>query len=572
MPLGLVSTDPVRPSPTRSILAIPALLAACYGAPPPSGPQSDSKAPAEPYPLGPEMLLLEKDAGSEEYRGLLRSQSANVNVLNAEWERVKVADGPGSFLSAHGGIERVNADPALRAAHERRRKIADRFLDVLREEFAFRGKKAPAEKEEAPPAGSLSAPGAEIPVEALLPAPGAERQWPRWRGPGGMGLSAETDLPVRWSPTENVAWKTELPGQGNSSPVIWDERIFLTTAFDQGGRRSLLCVSRADGAILWVVDAPAVPPEGRVIQKNGYASATPAVDGERVVVFFGNGGLAAFDLEGKLLWHHPLPPFDAMHGTGASPLIHGDLVILFQEQSSKPSLGIAVDKRTGERRWRIEREPALGWCTPLALRIAGRDQIVHGASKMLVAYDPVTGAEIWSSRGPTHEVIPTVIAGHGLIFCASGRSGPMLAIRPDGTGDLGAKGIAWSSPRGAPHVPSPVLSGELLYQVNDLGILTCFRARTGEVLFQKRLGGTFSASPVAAGGNVYFTSEDGDTTVVRAGPDLEVVSVNSLGETTLASAAVLGGQIFIRTAKRLWAIGARAGTTSNGPSGAPASR
>jgi outer membrane protein assembly factor BamB len=318
-------------------------------------------------------------------------------------------------------------------------------------------------------------------------------------------------------------------------------------------------VSRADGALLWVKDAPAVDPEGRVIAKNGYASATPVVDGERVVAFFGNGGLVAFDLDGNVLWHHPLPPFDAMHGTGASPVMYGGLVILFQEQSSKPSLGVAVDKRTGERRWAVEREPALGWCTPLALRVGGRDQLIYGASNTLVAYDPMTGAEVWKCGGPTHEVIPTVIAGHGLVYCASGRSGPMLAVRPAGTGDISRTGLAWRSPRGAPHVPSPVLAGDLLYQVNDLGIVTCFRARTGQVLFQKRLGGTFSASPIAADGKVYFTSEDGDTTVVRPGPDLDVLCVNPLGETTLASAAVLGGQIFIRTAKRLWAIGERRG-------------
>jgi outer membrane protein assembly factor BamB len=550
---------------TLLILLIAARLAACAAPEPLADSQSSAPpAPAEAHPLSPEMLLLDKDARSEEYRQLLRSQSANVNVLNAEWERVRVPDGPDGFLQANGGAERVAADPALRAAHERRREIAERFLAILREEYAFRGKEPPAARgaRTAPGAASPAAAGTEISIAPIPPVAGSERHWPRWRGPSGMGLSDETNLPLRWSSTENVAWKVEVPGQGNSSPVIWGERIFLTTSFDQGQRRSLACVSRVDGALLWVKDAPAVAPEGRVIAKNGYASATPVVDGERVVTFFGNGGLVAFDLDGKVLWHHPFPPFDAMHGTGASPLLHGDLAIVFQEQSSKPSLGVAVDKRTGEPRWKIERPPALGWCTPLALRIAGRDQLLYGASNTLVAYDPLSGAELWSCGGPTHEVIPTVIAGHGLIFCASGRSGPMLAIRPEGTGDVTAKAVAWRSPRGAPHVPSPVLAGDLLYQVNDLGIITCFRARTGEVLFQKRLGGTFSASPLAADGKLYFTSEDGDTTVVKPGPELEVLSVNSLGEATLASAAILGGQIFIRTAKHLWAIGTRTTTAS----------
>jgi outer membrane protein assembly factor BamB len=543
--------------PILPIVIFPLLVAS--GAPASTdGPQP--AVPAEPYPLSPEMVLLEKDAASEDYRKLLRSESKNVNVLDAEWKRVGVPDGPEGFAEAHGGAGRVQADPALAAALERRKEIAARFLSILREEYAFRERKAPFDEgARAPPGATAEATaGPEITIEPILPAPGSERQWPRWRGPSGMGLSDEKGLPVRWSPTENVAWKTELPGAGNSSPVIWGEQIFLTTAFDQGRRRSLACVSRS-GALLWVKDAPATAPEGRVIAKNGYASATPAVDGERVVAFFGNGGLVAFDLEGKVLWQYPLPPFDAMHGTGASPVIYGDLVVLFQEQSSKPSMGLAVDKRTGERRWVVEREPALGWCTPLALRIAGRDQLVYGASNTVVAYDPATGAEIWKCGGPTHEVIPTVVAGHGLVFCASGRSGPMLAVRPAGTGDLSKTGLVWRAPRGAPHVPSPVLAGEFLYQVNDLGIVTCFRARTGEVLFQKRLGGTYSASPVAADGKIYFTSEEGDTTVMRPGPDLDILSVNPLGETTLASAAVLGGQFFIRTAKQLWAIGQRAG-------------
>jgi outer membrane protein assembly factor BamB len=295
------------------------------------------------------------------------------------------------------------------------------------------------------------------------------------------------------------------------------------------------------------------------MSKNGYASATPALDGERAFAFFGNTGLVAFDFDGNVLWHRPLPPFDAMHGTGASPVLCGDLVVLFQEQSSKPSIGIALDKRTGEVRWSIERKPALGWCTPLALRVGGREQLIYGASNTLVSYDPTSGQEIWRCGGPTHEVIPTVVAGHGLIYCASGRTGPTLAVRPAGSGDITGSALAWRSPRGAPHVPSPVLSGDLLYEVNDLGIVTCFRARTGDVLYQKRLGAKFSASPLAADGRIYLTSEEGDTTVLRDAPEFEVLTVNPLGEYTLASPAVLGGQIFIRTQKHLFAIGKRAG-------------
>jgi outer membrane protein assembly factor BamB len=565
-----------RPRNRRRAQAFAAVLAAalssCAG--PGAGPG------ARPCPLSPEMTLLEKDTRSEEYRKLLRGESKNVNVLNAEWFRAGVPDGPAGFAAAHGGTAKVLADPALRRAYEERKEIEDRFLAILREEFAFRRFSIPRDdgpKEEGqpaagaggnvPPAVAAALPTAAgttgaaaavaIQIEPILPGPGAESQWPRWRGPSGMGTSSERGLPLRWSAAENVAWKTELPGAGNSSPVIWGERIFLTTAFDQGKRRSLVSLRRAGGEILFVKDAPAAPPEGEVRDKNGYASATPATDGERVVCFFGNGGLAAFDLEGNLLWHHPLGPFEAMHGTGSSPVLCGDLAVLFQEQSRKPSIGIAVDKRTGEKRWSFERKPALGWSTPLPLRIGGRDLLVWGASNRLVAYDAASGAEVWQCAGPTLEVIPTVVAGHGLLFSASGRVGPTLAIRPAGAGDVSATAIAWRAPRGAPHVPSPVLWEDLLFEVSDLGIVTCLRAKTGEVLYQKRIGGAFSASPVAADGRIYLTSEEGDTSVLRAGPEFEVLAVNHLGETTLASPAVLGGRIYIRTQSHLFAIGGK---------------
>jgi outer membrane protein assembly factor BamB len=523
----------------------------------------------EPFPLSPEMVLLEKDTRSDEYRKLLRSESSNLNVLNAEWTRVGVPDGAEGFAEAHGGLDRLKEDPLLEAAYRRRKEICDRFLAILREEYAFRGKKAPFDESgsraAAGPAPRAAPEGAELAIEPILPAPGAAGQWPRWRGPTGMGTTLEKDLPLKWSASENIAWKAEIPGAGNSSPVLWGERVFLTTAFEAGKRRSLVGVSRADGQVLFVKDAPAVDPEGRVIQKNGYASGTPVVDGERVIAFFGNAGLVAFTLDGEVLWSRPLGPFDAMHGTGASPVLCGDLVVLFQEQSSKPSIGIALDKRTGEKRWSIERKAALGWSTPLPLRIAGKDRLVYGASNLLLAYDPATGDEVWRCGGPTHEVIPTVVAGHGLIFCASGRTGPTLAVRPSGAGDITDSALAWRAPRGAPHVPSPVLSGELLFEVSDLGIVTCFRARTGDVLYQKRLGGKFSASPLAGDGKVYLLDEDGQTTVLRDGPEFEVLRVNPLGEYTLASPAALGGQLFIRTAKRLFAIGNRIGNQAAPP-------
>jgi hypothetical protein len=522
-----------------------------------------ASAPAtEPHPLGPEMAQLEKDLASEAYRsGVLGMR--NFNDLNGEILRIDVADNARRFAAANGGAEKLSspgAPPEPAAAYARRSKIETEFLALIRASYQKLGMEAMYERQlaslfsESEAAARPAAGPAALEIAPILPAPGAENEWPRWRGPSGQGRSSETGLPLRWSASENVAWKAPVPGRGHSSPVIWGERIFLTTAFDNGKRRSLVCLRRADGEPLWTADAPFVEPEGRVIAKNSYASATPATDGERVVAFFGNTGLVAFDFDGDLLWHVPFEPFDAMHGTGASPVLCGGLAILFQEQSDKDSIGIAVDKRSGEKRWQVKLPRALGWSTPQPLRVGGRDELVYGAHRTVLAFDPASGAELWRCDGPTIEVVPTVVYGNGLVYSASGRNGPTLALRPGGSGDVSASHLAWKVTRGAPHVPSPVLSGELLYLVNDRGLLTCLDAETGATVYQKRLEGQFSASPIAADGKIYLTNESGDTFVVRDGRDFEILAVNPLGEGVLASMAVLGGRIYIRGERHLFAI------------------
>jgi len=527
------------------------LCAGCAGAP-----------PAEPYPLTPEMTLLERDASSPEFRGSL--EKFHFNDLHNEWQRAFDADGPDEFLKAHGGLEKVAAHPDASAAYERRRKAADLFLDALRAEYARRKLKPPFDEGARVETDKLKAfvrADDTLEIVPILPAPGAEKEWSRWRGPDGQGVSLETGVPAewRWAPegSKSILWRTAIPGEGNSSPILWGDRIFLTSAFDSGHRRSLVCVQRSDGRLLFVKEAPEVPPEGRVMAKNGWASATPVADGERVYCFFGNTGLVAFDFEGNVLWHRPLAPFDAMHGTGASPAVAGDLVILLQEQSSKPSVGVAVDKKTGEVRWQVERAPALGWCTPLPLRINGREQLVYGSTSSLGAIDLRTGREIWRCAGPTIEVVPTPVYGHGLVYCSSGRNGPTIAVRPDGEGDVTSSKLAWRVVRGAPHVPSPIVLNGLLLQVNDTGVLSCIDARTGETVYQKRLEGRYSASPVAAEGRVYFTNEDGETFAVRASREHELVATSSVGEPVLASPAIHGGRIFIRGRQHLFAIGER---------------
>ncbi len=511
----------------------------------------------EPYPLGPEMAQLARDLESESYPAMVLGMT-NFNDLNGEILRIDVPDNARRFAARHSA---TGVDPTITAAHARRKEIEDRFLGLMREAYARIGRESLFRQQladlftEGAAVRAVSPTGPALPIEPILPSPEAEHQWPRWRGPWGQGYSNERDLPVEWSSEKNIEWRTAIPGQGNSSPIIWDDRIYLTSWFDDGKRRSLVSIRRTDGELLWVKDAPAVEPEGRVISKNGYASATPVTDGERVYTFFGNTGLVAFDLDGEVVWHRELGPFDAMHGTGASPVVCGDLVILFQEQSSKQSIGIALDRRTGNEVWSVTRPPALGWCTPVPLRVGDREELIWGSSHTLVSFDPRTGRELWTCSGPTREVIPTIVHGNGLVYSCSGRNGPTLAVRPGGDGDVTSSHLAWQVVRGGPHVPSPAIAGDLLYLVNDRGILTCLDALDGTTVYQTRLEGMFSASPSIAGGKIYLTNEDGDTFVVRLGSEYELVSVNPIGERVLASMAMLDGRIYLRGAKHLFAIG-----------------
>ncbi len=391
-----------------------------------------------------------------------------------------------------------------------------------------------------------------IPVEGE-----GARYWTRWRGPSGQGLVAGAGYPDSWSATENVLWKTPVPGRGNSSPVVWGDRVFLTTAEEDGAKLSVMAFRRTDGARLWTAVAP-VPAGGRPHHKNGHASGTAVVDGERVYASFGNS-LAAFDMNGKLAWAENLGRVTNYHGPAGSPLLYKDRIILFQDQSANAYVA-AFDARTGKRQWITPRDATVGWGTPVAIRAGGRDEIIVNGQSRVQAYDPATGRELWRVRGTTFEVIPTPVVGHGLVFAASGRAGPTLAIRPGGTGDVSTSHVAWTTPRGSPFVPSPLLVGQYLYTINDMAsIVTNIDARTGRTVWQGRLGVAqregFSASPVAVDGKLFFTNDDGDTFVVRAGPAFELIRVNSIGERTLASPALVDGRWYVRTERHLIAIG-----------------
>jgi outer membrane protein assembly factor BamB len=404
----------------------------------------------------------------------------------------------------------------------------------------------------------LSLFGQESDVRMIADEGEGAKYWPRWRGPSGQGYAASGGYPDTWSATQNVAWRTAVPGRGNSSPIVWADRIFLTTAHDGGRRLSLLAFRRSDGAQVWET----VAPSGRAAfahEKNGYASATPATDGERIYASFGSRGLIAVDLNGKLVWRQDLAQSDPYHGHAGSPLLYRDRVIVYHDQYGAAFVA-AFDARSGKPLWRTTRDASVGWGTPIALRAGDHDEIIVSSQSRVCAYDPGTGRELWTCGGSTYEVVPTPVVGHGMVFCSSGRAGPTLAIRPGGKGDVTRTHLVWTSPRGSPFVPSPILHGEHLYMVNDMAsIVTCFDARTGRALWQGRLGVAqregFSASPVVVDGKVFFTNDDGETFVLKAGPTFELLHTNRIGEETLASPALVDGRWYVRTSRSLVAIG-----------------
>jgi outer membrane protein assembly factor BamB len=408
----------------------------------------------------------------------------------------------------------------------------------------------------------LHLPPSVEPVEILPVGGEAAKYWTRWRGPSGQGQVAGTNYVDTWSDTTNVKWKVAVPGIGHSSPIVWRDYIFLTTSKNDGGQMSMLAYSRSKGALLW--ETP-VPSSGRehIYWKNSHASATAVTDGERVYASFGTHGLAAFDFNGKIVWHTKLGDLSNYHGSAGSPVLYKDKVIIYQDHDGTATLGsfvAAFDARTGKVAWKTDRTATVGWGTPVVIRAGDRDELVINSQGWVRAYDPNTGAELWSVRGTTREVIPTPVVGHGLVFCSSGRAGPTLAITPGGKGDVTATHVAWSSPKGSPFVPSGLVHGEYLYLVNDMqSILTVHEAKTGKVVYQDRLGEPvregFSVSPVAVGDKLFFTNDEGQTFVVQAGSSFKLLRTNELKARVLASPALVDGIWYWRTDKELLAIG-----------------
>jgi outer membrane protein assembly factor BamB len=379
--------------------------------------------------------------------------------------------------------------------------------------------------------------------------------WPGWRG-DGSGISRDRILPLYWSAEAGIAWRTALPGEGHSSPVVWGDRIFLTAATDAGTNRLVLCLDRNDGKILWRRDLPAER-VSKTAAKNGFASATPVTDGERVYAFFDSPGLTALDRDGKTVWTRDLGPFKNDDNMASSPVLCGELLVQCCDQDAG-SFIVALDRKTGEERWRAPRaEMSRQWATPLVVSVDEKPQIVVNG-QTVIAYDPADGREIWRCRGMRPNVTPSPVAEGGLVYAASGRNGPALAIDPRGTGDVTESRVRMQVASGGPYVPSPLAFSAGLLLPGDDGRLRLIGA-DGKTLSELRVAGHYTASPVAAQNLVYWPDEKGHVAVVRlAGdaqaPQLERVTVNDVGGACLASPAVAGGKLLIRTDQALLCI------------------
>lgn len=442
---------------------------------------------------------------------------------------------------------------------------------------------------------------APVAVAVLLAGAPIAANWPQWRGPSGLGVSAESGLPTTWSERENIAWSVPLRGLGSSSPIVWGDQVFVTSQIGRvplsggphpalarddaalvarekplGGRRdessgtadriSLVVesFSRSDGARLWEYQLEARGPFPTLHEKHNLATPTAVTGGELLFAWFGTGQLVALDLRGGVVWSKHLgeeySPFDINWGHGSSPVLYKDLLILLCDHRSA-SYAIALEARTGKLRWKADRgKGRASYSTPLVIPGPRGDELLVNSTERIDGYDPATGELLWHADAPRQTPVPSAVFHDSLIYLTRGyRNSPYLAIRPGGRGDVSATHVVWRAPGGGSYAASLVAYEGLLYMTNDVGVLTCADTRTGERLWQTRLDGVFFASPVAADGKIYFVSQTGDTFVVKAGRTPEVLARNPLGERLVASAAISGGRIFLRSDSRLFSIG-RAGS------------
>ena len=418
--------------------------------------------------------------------------------------------------------------------------------------------------------------------------------WPQWRGPAGNGVSAESGLPSRWSEEENIAWKAPLGGLGVSNPIVWGDRIFVTSqigkgalrpgghptlarsddapreaplgAFSPGGHQRVEEVSflveafhRADGRRLWSfeIDAEGMLPQ--VHRKHNLASPSPVTDGELVFAWFATGQLVALDMDGTPVWQRNLAedsPFEVSWGHAASPTLFGDSLFLLCDHGPAAYL-LAVDRRTGEDQWRVDRGEGLrSYATPFVASGPEGNELIVNSSHRVDAYDPVSGESLWHFGTDNRFPVPSPSFADGILYMSRGyRSGPYMAVRTGGRGDIGDTHVLWRVETGAPYISSLVHYRGLVYMANGNGVVTIIDGENGEKLAQERIGGVFTASPVAGDGKVYLLDESGEMFVLRAGREIDIEARNSIDERSIASPAISGGQIFLRTDQHLIRVG-----------------
>ncbi|HZS09658.1 MAG TPA: PQQ-binding-like beta-propeller repeat protein [Blastocatellia bacterium] len=427
-------------------------------------------------------------------------------------------------------------------------------------------------------------------ASALSPAPTSNDRWPQFRGPESLGVADDPKLPDKWSATENVAWKTEIPGTGWSSPIVWGDRIFVTSVISAtekeppkkglyfGGERKppedehrwmVYGVDFKTGKILWEREAHRGVPVASRHLKNSYASETPVTDGERVYAYFGNTGLFCYDMNGKPLWQQKWEPRKTRFGwgTAASPVLYKDRVYIVNDNDEQSYL-MALDKKTGKQIWRVDREVGTNWATPYVWENGQRTEIIVPGTKAVRSYD-LDGKTLWEFSGMSSIAIPTPFSKFGLLFVASGYVGdqrrPVYAVRPGASGNISLKEgetsnqyIAWFLPQAGPYNPSPIIYGDQYYTLLDRGFFTCHDARTGKEIYGKQridpASGAFTSSPWAYNGKIFCLSEDGDTFVIQAGTEYKLLGKNSLDEMCMATPAIAHSSLIIRTASKLYRI------------------
>ena len=390
--------------------------------------------------------------------------------------------------------------------------------------------------------------------------------WPQFRGPDGQGHAGPDSVPLNWSETENVTWKTAIPGEGYSSPVIVGDQIWMTSSTDGGKSLRAVCVDRESGRLVHDVQVLTPTDVGPKHGLNGFASPTPVMDDEHVFVHFGGHGTVCLNREGKIVWQNTELPFTAAQGSASSPILHDDLLILTCDGNDAQFV-VALDKTTGDVKWKHQRHHydenaksndffKMAYSTPLVTKINGVDQLVSTAADHVAAYDVQTGKEIWWMPYLGCSQVARPSYGHGLFFVVGTLKLDhhcIYAIRP-GTGKTQSDDVAWQHSKGVGHVPSPLLIGQELYFVNDAGVAACINALTGEEHWRERLGGKFRASPIEVQGMIYFSSEEGKTTILNAGKQYQVLATNDLDGEFMASPAVTSNAIFLRSSTHLYRI------------------